>query len=127
MQNLKNSDKMKKGFRGGLLTVASVLVLAVSCDRARISGVVADAPGTEIVLNRFDLNKLQPVDTIVTDARGRFSVKVVAAKGNPEFYYFNRRGVKLASVLAASGDRLKVEADTLGNFSVSGSADAELF
>lgn len=81
----------------------------------------------QIVVNLLNINKLEVVDTIYTDASGRFSCKLEVSKGNPEFYYFNNNGRRLASVLVDAGDRIEVKADTLGNFTLSGSEEAELY
>ena len=81
----------------------------------------------QMVVNLLNINKLEAVDTICTDAAGNFSCKLEVSKGNPEFYYFTRNGRRLASVLVDAGDRIEVKADTLGNFTLSGSEEAELY
>ena len=75
--------------------------------------------------NAYELTGV--VKTISTDAAGNFSCKLDVSKGNPEFYYFCRNGRRLASVLVDAGDRIELKADTLGNFSLSGSEEAELY
>lgn len=117
---------MNRNFIKLLLVAASSALLISACDKAKISGVVTDAPDSEIIVNLLDANKLQAVDTIKTDGRGRFSCKVDVAKGNPEFFYLNRAGVKIASVIVDAGDRVSVVADTLGNFEAKGTETVEL-
>lgn len=114
-------------FVKGLLFAASSILLVSACNGAKISGTIDGAADSEIVVSRLDISKLHPVDTVRTDAQGRFSVKLDVQKGNPEFYYINRNGARLAAVVVSHGDKLTVSADTLGNFDVTGSADAELY
>ncbi len=103
------------------------LLLVTACNGTKISGVIEGAPESEIIVSRFDISKLQPVDTLTTDGQGRFSLNVDVEKGQPEFFYINRGPVRVAAVVAHKGDKLTVTADTLGNFDVKGSADAELY
>lgn len=109
-----------------LLAAAVSSILFASCDKARISGTIADAPDCDVVVNLLDVNKLQPLDTVRTDSQGHFSCKVSVTKGNPEFFYINRAGVRLASVLVDAGDHVRFTADTVGNFELSGSEMAKL-
>ena len=103
---------------------AALSVMAASCGRtAKIEGVVADAPSSEIVVKLLDVNKYQVLDTVSTDASGRFAYKVEVKEGQPEFVYLYRNDVKLASLLLSSGDKVEVQADTLGNWSVEGSEE----
>lgn len=103
---------------------AALVLMAASCARtAKIEGVVADAPSSEIVVKALDVNKYQVLDTVVTDASGRFACKVEMEEGQPEFVYLYRNDVKLASLLLDSGDKVSVKADTLGNWSVEGSEE----
>lgn len=119
---------MNTNFAKGLLLAAASILLVSACnDGAKISGTIEGAPDSEIVVNRLEINKLQAVDTIRTDANGKFAVKVDVEKGNPEFYYINRGSSRLAAVVVNAGDKLTVTADTLGSFDVKGSADAELY
>lgn len=103
------------------------ILAAAACNNARVSGTIEGAGNMQIEVNLLDINKFQAVDTISTDAAGNFSCKLEVSKGNPEFYYFCRNGRRLASVLVDAGDRIELKADTLGNFSLSGSEEAELY
>ena len=103
---------------------AALAVIAVSCARtAKIEGVVAEAPLSEIVVKVLDVNKYQVLDTVSTDVSGRFAYEVELTEGQPEFVYLYRNEVKLASLLLSVGDKVSVQADTLGNWSVEGSEE----
>ena len=87
---------------------AALALVVASCGRtARIEGVVADAPSSKLVVKALDLNKYQVLDTVCTDASGRFTYKVEMEKGQPEFIYVYRNDVKLASLLLNEGDKVK--------------------
>ena len=103
---------------------AALVFMAASCGRtARIEGVVADAPSSQVVVKLLDVNRYQVLDTVAIDKDGHFSYKLDVEKGNPEFVYIFRNDVKLASLLLSNGDKVKVNADTLGNWSVEGSEE----
>lgn len=104
---------------------AALALVVASCGRtARIEGVVTDAPSSKLVVKALDLNKYQVLDTVCTDASGRFTYKVEMEKGQPEFIYVYRNDVKLASLLLNEGDKVKVTADTLGQWTVEGSEES---
>ena len=103
---------------------AALAIMAASCGRtAKIEGTVADAPSSKLVVKALDVNKYQVLDTVATDAAGRFTYKVNLEKGQPEFVYVYRNGVKLASLLLSEGDKVTVSADTLGHWTVEGSEE----
>lgn len=106
-----------------LLTAA---VLMASCGRtARIDGSVAGlSKGDSLVVKLLDVNVYKVLDTIPTDASGHFRYSVEVGKGQPEFVYLFRKDVKLASMLLERGDKVSLSADTLGNYTVSGSAES---
>ncbi len=91
---------------------------------ARISGVVADAPDSEVIVKLLDVNRYEVLDTVAVDAAGKFSYKVKVAKGQPEFVYLFYKDRKIASLLLERGDKVAVEADTLGNYEVTGSEES---
>lgn len=107
---------------------AAFFLAAVSCgSKASIECRIDGAPDSEVTVNILDINTLRVLDTVKTASDGSFRYKVEVAKGQPEFIHIVRKGVRLASLLVSAGDRLKVEADTLGSFTVSGSDEAELY
>ena len=98
---------------------------AVSCGRtAKVDAVVADAASSEVVVKLLDINKFETLDTVALDETGRFSFKVDAVKGQPEFVYIFHNDRKIVSLLLQGGDKVDVEADTLGNYTVSGSDES---
>lgn len=107
---------------------AGILILAVSvlasCGRsARIEAVIAGADSAEIVIRQQNVSRYNVLDTVKTGADGKFTYKVTLEKGDPDFIYLYYKNVKLASLLLEAGDKVKVSADTLGNFSVEGSEE----
>jgi peroxiredoxin len=64
------------------------------------------------------------LDTLKTDASGKFSCKVDVAKGQPEFVYVFHKDRKIASLLLEAGDKVSVKADTLGASVVEGSEES---
>lgn len=111
------------------IIAAAVLALALSAcqgGKASVDCTVADAPSASLTIRQ--LNGTNPVvlDTVKTDAAGRFSYKVEVEEGKPEFVYVYKGNTRLASLLLESGEKAVVEADTLGNYSVSGSDGSAL-
>ena len=111
-----------------ILVLAAVVLSAAACQggKATVDCTVADAPSASLTVRQ--LNGTTPVvlDTVKTDAAGRFSYKVKVEEGNPEFIYVYKGDTRLASLLLESGEKAVVEADTLGNYSVSGSDGSAL-
>ena len=111
------------------LIVLAALLIAVSCNRpsAVVDLNLKDAPGTDVQLYRLDINKLSLVDSLATDRNGHLHYKISLADDvNPAFYYFYRGGTKIAGLVASNGDRILVDADTLGKYKVDGSEDSRL-
>ena len=104
---------------------AAVAALAACNDSARLSVEVSGAPESGIVIRQQNINRYDVLDTVKTDASGHFRYKVNIPKGNPDFIYLYRNGVKIASLLLDGGDAVEVTADTTGNYSVSGSGESE--
>lgn len=109
------------------IAAASAVALAsVSCAHvARIDGIIEQAPSSEVIVKLLDVNRYEVLDTVAVDASGKFSCKVEVEKGNPEFIYLFRGERKLASLLLSEGDNVSVKADTLGNYTVTGSEESE--
>ena len=98
---------------------------AVSCgSNAKIEGTLADAPSSEVVVKLLSVNHYEVLDTVRTDAAGKFSYKVEVEKGQPEFIYVFYKDTKVASLLLETGDKVSVAADTLGNYTVEGSEES---
>lgn len=114
-----------KSFR--FFVFAAALAAAFSCaPSARIDGVLKDAPDAEVVVGLLDINRFQTLDTIKTNASGAYSYKLDIEKGQPEFIYLYYKDTRIASLLLEAGDKVRVESDTLGNYSVEGSEESLL-
>ena len=84
----------------------SVLGVAAACTNiAKIEGVI-DAPSSEVVVKLLDMNRYSVLDTVATDAEGRFAYKVDIEKGQPEFVYIFHKDTKVASLLLEAGDEI---------------------
>lgn len=107
------------------MLIAAGVFSAACSESAKMTVEIKDAPETEIVVKQQNVNRYDVLDTVTTDAEGRFAYKVKMKKGDPDFIYLYRNDAKLASLLLEAGDRVDVVADTSGNFTVSGSAETE--
>ncbi len=94
---------------------------------AKVKGIVADAPDSEVIVKLLEVNRYETLDTVATDEAGKFSYKVKVGKGQPEFVYLFHKDTKIASLLLERGDKVEVKADTLGNFEVTGSEECAKF
>ena len=100
------------------------MFVAACADTAKVEGVLAGAPSSDVVVKLLNINRYETLDTVKTDAAGKFVCKLDVAKGQPEFVYLFHNDVKVASLLLEAGDRVTVDADTLGNFTVEGSEES---
>lgn len=103
------------------ILAAAGLVLAACAPKASITGTITGAGNSEIVVRQLNINVYNTADTIKTDASGRFKYKMNIEKGQPEFIYLFYSDKRVAGLLLESGDKVEVQADTLGNYTVSGS------
>ena len=100
-------------------------MMAVSCGtKARIEGELSDAPSSEVIVKLLNVNHYEVLDTLKTDASGKFSYKVDVRKGQPEFIYVFYKDTKVASLLLEAGDKVSVVSDTLGKYTVEGSQES---
>ena len=102
-------------------------LLAAACAKpsARIDGTLTDAPDRQVIVKLLDINNYKVLDSVKTDAVGRYSYKVPVQKGQPEFVYLYYGDTKISSLLLQEGDEVKVVTDTLGRGSVVGSVESE--
>lgn len=122
--NMKNSSLATLLARGIVPVLAAAA--AVSCGRtASVEGVLADAPGSEVVIKALDVNRYEVLDTVKVSNKGHYSCRVAIEKGQPEFIYVFYGDRKIASLLLDRGDKVEVSSDTLGNYAVSGSPESE--
>ena len=104
----------------------AVVAAAVSCGRtATIDAVVADAPSSDVIVKLLNINTFETLDTVALDAAGKFSYKVEIQEDQIEFVYLYKGSKKIASLLLKAGDKVTVNADTLGNYTVAGSEESE--
>lgn len=104
-----------------IATALAALALASCADRAVIDCTVAGAPKATIVVKQLDINSFSVLDTVQTDASGRFSYKVKVAAEQPEFVYLFHNDRSVAALLLEKGEKAVVSTDTLGNYTVEGS------
>lgn len=109
-----------------ILAAAALAAVASSCsDKVRIQGSVEGAQDVQIVVKQLSGSSLVPLDTLTTDAAGAYSYNLEVAEGQPQFVYLFKGNTRIASLLLQKGDKVKVVSDTLGKFSVEGSAESE--
>ena len=100
---------------------------ACSSDKASIKLKIDGAANRDVVLSILNVNKVDVVNTLKTDAAGKASAKIDLPYQSPNFYYLDYNGIRIASLLLAPGDKAKVEADSNGrSVKVSGSKESEL-
>ncbi len=104
--------------------MAAAAFAAACTPGAKISGTLESAPSSEVIVKLLNINRYEILDTVATDAAGKFSYKVEVAKGQPEFVYLFYKDTQVASLLLESGDKVDVKADTLGNYEVTGSEES---
>ncbi len=112
-------------FKTAALVAFAVLAAACSRNEAKIEGTLADAPERDVVVKLLNMNTYTTLDTLKTDASGRFSGKVEVEPQQPEFVYLFYKDTKVASLLLNCGDAVKVSADTLGHCTVEGSPESQ--
>lgn len=115
---------MMKSARPIVLLLA--LAALVSCgQRTEISGTVEGASDSHIIIRKLDINVYSVLDTIKTGSDGSFRYKIDIAEGQPEFVYLFYGDTRIAGLLLENGEKAVVQADTMGNYSVSGSEGSE--
>ena len=107
-----------------IVFAAAMMAVAACGNKARIEGELSGAPSSEVIVKLLNINHYDVLDTLKTDANGKFSYKVDVQEGQPEFVYLFYKDTKIASVLVEAGDKVSVTADTLGTYTVEGSAES---
>ena len=102
----------------------ALLLLATSCHYARLEGRVEGVDSDTLIVEKQFVNYKLATDTLVTRPDGSFSCKLSFDSPNPEFYFLTYHGTRLASLLVKQGDKIRVEADTLGRCSIEGSEES---
>ena len=112
---MKNCNKI-------LLAALAALCLTACGDKAGIRGTLAGAPGRQIIVKQLDINTFRTLDTIKTGADGSFRYTAKVAAGQPDFIYLFYGDTRIAALLLEKGESVTVNTDTLGRYSVEGSA-----
>jgi len=82
-------------------------------------------PSSKVAVKVLDVNVLKTIDTLKTDKEGNAKLGIDVEEGQPKFVYFYRGDLKIASVLAFKGDKIKVYADSIGAYRTEGSPESE--
>lgn len=110
-----------------ILALGLLALLAASCGKnTSLKGTLTDAPGRAIAVKCLEGNVTRILDTVRTDASGAFRYALNIKEGQPQFVYLYDGDTKLASLLLQKGDKVVVEADTLGHYAVTGSEESAL-
>lgn len=115
---------MKIYFKAAGIFLLAAMIVSCS-EQTRISGTVDGLSEEKLVLKLLNINSYSVLDTVTTDSQGKFSYKLKLKEGEPEFVYLFRGDTRLAGLLVESGEKVQLSADTLGNYSVSGSPGSE--
>ncbi len=103
---------------------AAALIAAACTPTAKVELTLDSAPSSEVVVKLLNVNQYEVLDTLKTDASGKFTYKVNVEEGQPEFVYIYYKDKRVASLLLEAGDKVSVSADTLGNYTVQGSEES---
>ncbi len=103
---------------------AAALIAAACTPTAKVELTLDSAPSSEVVVKLLNVNQYEVLDTLKTDASGKFTYKVNVEEGQPEFVYIYYKDKRVASLLLEAGDKVSVSADTLGSYTVQGSEES---
>lgn len=107
--------------------LAGAALLAACTHKAVISGDIAGAKDSEIIVKVLDKNVFNAIDTLKAQEKDQvrsISYKLDVRKGDPEFVYLFQGERQLAGFLVQSGDKIKFEADEAGNVKFEGSEES---
>ncbi|MDD2594641.1 MAG: TlpA disulfide reductase family protein [Bacteroidales bacterium] len=111
-----------------ILLLGCLTLLICSCSKtpsAVINATITDADdSTQVVLQKLNYNKLAIVDTIYTDADGKFTYKVTLPNESPNFYYLFCNGSRIAAMILLPKDKVTITADGKGSYEVEGSTES---
>ena len=111
------------GLQAGLWALL-LLFFLTSCRDIRLSGRVEGLEGDTLTLDLLQVSYTETIDTLITKPDGSFSCRVKPQGANPDFYYLNSKGKRLASLLLKGGDKVRLEADTRGHCRIEGSDES---
>lgn len=107
--------------------VAAVLLTAaaVSCGKnTSIEGTLHEGAGESVIVKLLDVNRFQVLDTVKVSDAGTFRYALDVEAGKPEFIYLFHGERQIASLLLKKGDKVNVNTDTLGVYTVEGSEES---
>jgi len=108
-----------------LMAAAALVLLTAACGKkTKIEGTLFETPNSQVIVKLLDVNRFQVLDSVKTDAKGHFSYSLDIKKAQPEFVYLFYGDRQIASLLLQKGDKVKVQTDTLGVYSVEGSEES---
>ena len=108
-----------------LMAAAALVLLTAACGKnTKIEGTLFETPNSQVIVKLLDVNRFQVLDSVKTDAKGHFSYSLDIKKAQPEFVYLFYGDRQIASLLLQKGDKVKVQTDTLGVYSVDGSEES---
>lgn len=109
--------------RSKLLGAAALLLAFAACaPKTVVEGTLKDAPeSSAVVVKKYCIDHYEVLDTVRTDAAGKFVYRAKVEKGNPQFLDMYYKDYRIACLLLEQGDNVKVTSDTLGAYSVTGS------
>jgi len=108
-----------------LAAAAALAILAAACGKnTQIEGTLHETPDSQVIVKLLDVNRFQVLDTLKTDAKGHFTYSMDLKEAQPEFVYLYYGDRQIASLLLQKGDKVKVETDTLGVYTVEGSEES---
>ena len=108
-----------------IAVLLGLLALASCAPKTRVDATIDGVSKGTVAIWKLNVNNLVLVDTVKTDAAGRFHYNIPVTKGQPEFVYLSYGGRQLAELLLEAGDRVSVQVDTLGSScEISGSEES---
>lgn len=107
---------------------ALVMFLIASCGgpKAKITATFEGLADTTVVLQKLNFNKLQAVDTLSVDGKGKMSCKVELSGNAPYFYYLYVGEKPVASLALLDGDKVNVKVAANGNVTIDGSEESAM-
>ena len=87
---------------------AAVFFASCDADRASLECTVDGLPDAALVLKQLNGSVQDVLDTVKTDASGRFKYKFSVKAGEPAFFYIYKGDTRLASLLLEAGEKVSV-------------------
>ena len=112
-----------------ILWICAGLLLTACVEHpvARIVATFEGAGDKAVVLQKFNYNRLQTVDTIRTDHDGHFNYKVKLTGNAPYIYYLSLEEKPVASLVLLPSDQVTLTVPAEGPFTVEGSEESVLY